>query len=448
MNKKVVKFGGSSVSSASQILKVKKILESDVNRKYIIVSAPGKRKSNDEKITDMLIQCFDLKKDLQNQNAIFEKIKNRYNEIITDLNIDFDIEKEIDNIKTISNNNKTFDYLISRGEYLNAKIISIFLNCHFLDMENVIIFNDDKKVDFDITYKNIKSEIEKLEKIDNNKKIIIPGFYGSNKNGEITTFSRGGSDITGALVARALGAIVYENWTDVSGVMFEDPRIVENVKPIEYITYSELRELSYMGASVLHEETLYPVSTANIPVHILNTNNPTDLGTMIVSTIPKDLLNTKKRKTVTGIAGKKGFTSIMLRKALMNEEVGFLVKLLNIFYEDNISVEHCPTGIDTISVVLRSDLINNKKDKIISKINSILNPDELSVVDNLSLIAIVGEEMINSKSITSNVFDIFRDEKILIKMIDYGSSGNNIIVAVDDKDYAKSLIALNKLYEE
>ena len=387
MNTKVVKFGGSSVADANQIKKVKEILYSEDSRKYCVVSAAGKRNSNDEKITDLLISAFEYKSDENKQDEILNKVYNRYKNIIDELNINFDLDAEFSNIKKIAKTETKVDYLASRGEYLSAKIIALYVDGIFLDMENLIIFDDDRKVNYEISYENINREINNIEKVNNNPKIVIPGFYGSDKTGNIITFSRGGSDITGALVSRAMEVEVYENWTDVSGVMFEDPRLVKDAKPIEYITYAELRELSYMGASVLHEETLYPVSKAGIPVHILNTNRPNDKGTMIVSKIPDNI----KRNTVTGIAGKKGFSSILLHKALMNEEIGFLARLLNIFDKQRISVEHCPTGIDTISLIVRTNLLDEKLDSILSEIKRDLTPDELTVENNLSVIAIVGE---------------------------------------------------------
>ena len=441
MNTKVVKFGGSSVADANQIKKVKEILYSEDSRKYCVVSAAGKRNSNDEKITDLLISAFEYKSDENKQDEILNKVYNRYKNIIDELNINFDLDAEFLNIKRIAKTETKVDYLASRGEFLSAKIIALYVDGIFLDMENLIIFDDDRKVNYEISYENINREIKNIEKVNNNPKIVIPGFYGSDKTGNIITFSRGGSDITGALVSRAMEVEVYENWTDVSGVMFEDPRLVKDAKPIEYITYAELRELSYMGASVLHEETLYPVSKAGIPVHILNTNRPNDKGTMIVSKIPDNI----KRNTVTGIAGKKGFSSILLHKALMNEEIGFLARLLNIFDKQRISVEHCPTGIDTISLIVRTNLLDEKLDSILSEIKRDLTPDELTVENNLSVIAIVGEGLYCSKDITAKVFDIFSEENILVRMIDYGSSGNNIIVAVSDDDYERAMIALNKL---
>ena len=438
--KKVVKFGGSSLASATQIKKAKNILYGDPNRKFCVASASGKRDSSDEKITDLLINLHKNINDEAKSSEIFEKIKNRYVEIVNELNISYDVEKDLNYILSEAKT-QSLDYVASRGEYLTAKILSIYCNEPFLDMQNVIIFNEDKKVNYDLTYTNIKNEIEKIEKTNPDAKIIMPGFYGSLENGDIITFSRGGSDITGSLVARALSVDIYENWTDVSGVLFVDPRIVDNPKVVEYISYTELRELSYMGANVLHEEAVYPVSKVGIPINILNTNSPTDKGTMIVSNIPSII----KRNTVTGIAGKTGFTSILIQKALMNEEVGYLARLLNIFDIENISVEHCPTGIDTVSIIVRTSFLTDKKDKIIDAIKNELSPDVLNVEDNIAIIAIVGEGMKYSNKITSNIFNILSDEDIVIKMIDQGSSGINIIIGVANNDYEKTLKALSKL---
>lgn len=438
--KKVVKFGGSSLASASQIKKAKKILYDDKSRKYCIASASGKRDNDDIKITDLLINLHQNINDENKSKEIYNKIKDRYISIVDELNISYDVEKDLqfifDKAKT-----ETLDFVASRGEYITSKILSLYCNEPFLDMQNVIIFNENKKINYDLTYANIKNEIEKIEKVNADAKIIIPGFYGSKENGDIITFSRGGSDITGSLVARALNADLYENWTDVSGVLFADPRIVENPKVVEYISYTELRELSYMGANVLHEEAVYPVSKVGIPINILNTNAPEDKGTMIVSNIPSII----KRSSVTGIAGKKGFTSINIQKALMNEEIGYLAKLLNIFDKENISVEHCPTGIDTVSLIVRTDFLNDKKEIIINAIKENLSPDILNVEDNITIIAVVGEGIKYSNIVTKNIFDILADKNIPIRMIDQGSSGINIMIGVDDSNYEKTLVALSEL---
>lgn len=441
MKRIVAKFGGSSLADASQINKVKDILFASNDRRYCVVSASGKRNKDDDKITDLLINLHVNKNDSKKQKEIFEKIKARYIDIVKNLGISFDVESELSKILDESKNKADRDYLASRGEYLSAKILSIYFDAIFLDMQGVIIFGDDKKIDYDKSFENIKLAIDKIEKEESDKKIIIPGFYGSTKSGEIVTFSRGGSDITGAMVARAMNADLYENWTDVSGVMFVDPRIVEDKSTIEYITYTELRELSYMGANVLHEETVYPVSKVGIPINILNTNSPSDKGTMIMASIPSIV----KRRAVTGIAGKKGFTSILLQKTLMNEEVGFLAKLLRIFEKEKVSVEHCPTGIDTISIVVRSELLKEKEKTLLDEIKKEMTPDVLNVEEGLSLIAIVGEGMIYHKEVVFEVFKLLHEANIAVKMIDLGSSGINIIIGVADSDYDDTLRALKSL---
>ena len=441
MKKIVAKFGGSSLADASQIKKVKDIIFENSDRRYVVVSASGKRNKDDDKITDLLINLHNNKNDIKKQKDIFEKIKVRYIDIVKNLEINFNVSEVLDNILSESKKSDTVDYLASRGEYLSAKILSIYFNAIFLDMQSLIIFDDNKKVNYEVSYKNIKSAIEKIEDEYKDKKIIIPGFYGSTIDGQIVTFSRGGSDITGAIVARAIEADMYENWTDVSGVMFEDPRIVEGVPTIEYITYTELRELSYMGANVLHEETVYPVSKVGIPINILNKNSKKDKGTMIMHNIPSIV----KRRVVTGIAGKKGFTSILLQKTLMNEEIGFVARLLKIFEEEKVSVEHCPTGIDTISIIVRTELLKEKEETLIERIKKEIKPDVLNIEHGLSIIAIVGEGMIYHKEITFEIFKCLHEANIGVKMIDLGSSGINVIIGVSDSEYEKTLIALKKL---
>ena len=443
MNKVVCKFGGTSLADANQIKKVCDIINANPDRKYIVVSASGKRSKDDDKITDLLINLHLNINDNKVRSDILDILNTRYTEIIKKLNIIFDIKKELSSFVEKAKNEKDADFLASRGEYLSAMILSIYLDAVFLDAANVIIFDESRKIDFNKTYSNLKSNIEKIEKEFPDKKIVIPGFYGSTENNQIITFSRGGSDITGSLVARSINANLYENWTDVSGVLFEDPRIIDNPKVIDYITYTELRELSYMGASVLHEAAIFPVSQIGIPINILNTNKPNDKGTMIVSNIPSIV----KRKTVTGIAGKKGFSSILLQKALMNEQVGFLSKLLKIFEDEKISVEHCPTGIDTVSVIIKSELLEKVKDYIIDKIKKELNPDVIALENELALIAIVGEGMTYSKRINSTIFSLLADANITVKMIDQGSSGINIIIGVANSDYEKAMGVLSPLQD-
>ena len=446
----VTKFGGTSLASASQIRKVKDILFESDERRICIVSAAGKRFIDDEKVTDLLINAFKEKDNSAVSREIFDRIRIRYKDIVTELGIKFDIDLEMDKIIDEAKSKKTVDYLASRGEYLSAKIISEFLQGCFLDTKDLIIFNKDRKVNYDLSYANLKKSIDDIiNEVDTNnkstinKKIIIPGFYGSTIEGDIVTFSRGGSDITGSLVARAVNADIYENWTDVSGVMFADPRIVDNAKITHYITYTELRELSYMGASVLHEEAVYPVSSVGIPINILNTNDKDAKGTMIVSRVPSIV----KRRIVTGIAGRKGFTAILLQKALMNEEIGFMAKLLKIFERENIPVEHCPTGIDTISVMIKTELIEGKRDIIYKSIKEELSPDVLNIEDNISMIAIVGEGMVYHKRIIMEIFKALYDANVGVRMIDQGSSGINVIIGVSDSDYKKAILALSTLQD-
>lgn len=441
MGKIVAKFGGSSLADASQIKKVKDIILSNADRRYIVVSAAGKRNKADTKITDLLINYHKNKDNKNELEIIKNKLRERYTDIVNGLQIDFDVDKELNDIFDKEENEVRADYIVSRGEFLSARMISLYLGATFLDMQDKIIFNDNNKVDNELTYKNIKTAIDKLD--NSNRIIVIPGFYGSNRNGDIVTFSRGGSDITGAIVARAINADVYENWTDVSGVMFSDPRIANEAKPIEYITYIELRELSYMGATVLHEETIYPVSKVGIPIHILNTNFPDDAGTVIVSKLPSGV----KRRVVTGIAGKKGFSAILLHKALMNDEIGYLARLLNIFDRENIPMEHCPTSIDSVSIVLESIHLNGRKDKILNSIREELVPDTLKIEENISLIAIVGEDIAHRIDVIMKIFKVLSDANIIVKMIDQCPSGMNVIIGVSDSDYEKTIKALCTLQD-
>ena len=440
MNNIVCKFGGSSLADSKQILKVFDILKND-DRKIVVLSAPGKINDRDTKVTDLLFKLYNAFIKKQNYENIIKEIKNRFIEIINGLNIEFDIDTEFDKICENIKFNIDRDYITSRGEYLISKIISKALSANFIDAKDLIFFIDKETVDFDKSYKKIRDEIKK---INNNKKIIIPGFYGAGQNGNIITFSRGGSDITGSIIAAAINSTIYENWTDVSGVLWTDPHLVKNPKTIEYITYAELRELSYMGATVLHEDAFYPVSKIGIPINVLNTNKKNDKGTMIV----KNEFNEKNKFVVTGVAGKKNFSSVIVEKTLMNNQVGFLSKLLNIFYKYNISVEHCPTGIDTASIIVKSEFLKEYRSEIIADITKQLEPNNLFIEDNLSLIAVVGRNIKFSNELLKYIFDVLSDNNITVKMIDQGSSRISIIIGVDDSDFEKSIKVLyNKLVD-
>ena len=429
------KFGGTSLADASQIKKVVEIIKSNPARKFVVASAPGKRFSDDIKVTDLLYKCHKQFIGGENFSETLTKISQRYAEIIKNLGVDFDIENEIEIIKKNLETATTSDYLASRGEYINSKIIAKFLDWPFVDAAEIIFFNENGILDEEKTFKSAGEKLKSLEYA------VIPGFYGAMPDGKIKTFSRGGSDVTGSIVARSVSADIYENWTDVSGMLSADPRIVKDPKVIEYITYTELRELSYMGASVLHEDAVFPVRKAGIPINIRNTNKPDDNGTLIAASLPKDI----EKRAVTGIAGRKGFSSIRVEKSMMNGETGFGAKLLYIFARNGIPFEHCPTGIDTISVVVNSELFDQKRETVLREIKSELNPDFITIEKNLASIAIVGEGMISVKGMAARVFDALAKAGINIRMIDQGSDELNIIIGIDESDYEK---ALNALYSK
>lgn len=433
-NVKVVKFGGSSLADAEQFKKVKNIIEADPTRRFVVPSAPGKRFSGDTKVTDMLYECYNVAANDGNINDVFAKVCERYDTIIRDLGLDFDLSNEYLHIKRTIRHHSGRDYAASRGEYLNGKILAKYLGFDFIDPAQYIRFCDDGSFDAETTNSLISEELKK------HKNGVIPGFYGSMPNGTIRTFSRGGSDITGSIVARAVLADIYENWTDVNGFLMADPRIVENAKSISIITYRELRELSYMGASVLHEDAIFPVRFAGIPINIRNTNKPEDPGTMIVSQTDKY----DSENIITGIAGKKGFCVITIEKAMMNAEKGFGRKVLEAIERENVSFEHLPSGIDTMSVVLSKSEIANCRERIIDRICHAVDPDSVSIEEGLALIAVVGRSMVKSKGTAVRVFKAVADAGINIRMIDQGSSELNIIIGVDEKDFESSLKAIYK----
>ncbi|MBQ6002254.1 MAG: aspartate kinase [Synergistaceae bacterium] len=426
------KFGGTSLADASQIRKVAEIIKANPERKYVVASAPGKRFPDDIKVTDLLYSCYSEFAKGNEYSGVLAKIKARYSDIISELGITFDIGAEIDTIEFELKKYPPADYLASRGEYLNSKIIAQFMGWPFVDAADVIFFDDTGIFDGAKTYPALG---EKLKDLPN---AIIPGFYGSTPDGRIKTFSRGGSDITGSIVARSVNADLYENWTDVSGMLSADPRIVDRPKPIDYITYTELRELSYMGASVLHEDAVFPVRKAGIPVNIRNTNSPDDNGTLIAASMPKDV----KRSPVTGIAGRKGFTSIRVEKSQMNGQTGFGARLLYIFSRNGVPFEHCPTGIDTISVVVNGSMFDAKRDDILREIKNELSPDFITIEKNLAVIAVVGEGMVSARGTAAKIFGALADSGVNIRMIDQGSDELNIIIGVDESDYETAIKAL------
>lgn len=428
----VTKFGGSSLADANQFKKVKDIIVSSDARRYVVPSAPGKRNSKDSKITDLLYLCHAHVSTGISFDEVFNHIRDRYLGIVNDLNLNFDISKHLDIVKQDLENGASSDYAASRGEYLNGLILANYLGFEFVDAKEVMIFNADGSLDSNVTDSALKARLSKTPKA------VIPGFYGADKEGNIVTFSRGGSDVTGALVAASIDADLYENWTDVSGFLMADPRIVPNPKPISKITYSELRELSYMGASVLHEDAIFPVREIGIPINIKNTNRPEDEGTFIV----KDTDVSSKPNAITGIAGKKDFTVISIAKASMNSELGFCRKLLSILEQHNISFENMPSGIDTVCLVISDSQLKNKKEIVIEEIKRTCNPDSIEVHPNLAMIATVGRGMAKQRGTAAKIFTALSNAEINIRMIDQGSSEMNILVGIENDNFEKGISAI------
>jgi aspartate kinase len=431
MGVKVAKFGGSSVSDAIQFAKVKKIIEADPDRKYVVVSAPGKRFSEDNKVTDLLYLCKTHVEHNVPYDQVLQVIYDRYKSIELHLGLDAKMDEEFAEIKKNLEKGITEDYIASRGEYLNAILMAAYLGYDFVDTANIIQFDEHGRF---LSNQTNDALGEVLLKHDN---AVLPGFYGTTPNGEIKTFSRGGSDITGALVARAVNAEVYENWTDVSGFLMADPRIVKDAKPIHTVSYKELRELSYMGASVLHEDAIYPVRMAEIPINIRNTNDPEDAGTTIVAEAePKD------ETIITGIAGSKDFTVIGVYKNMMNSERGFIKRMLGILDDYDIPVEHMPSGIDTISVVIASKHLKGKLDEVLEEFQRKLLPDSLDVFENMAVIATVGAGMAKRTGVSAKLFCALAEADVNIRMIDQGSSEMNIIIGVENKDFETAVRAI------
>ena len=429
--KKVVKFGGSSLASAEQFNKVKSIITADPHRRYVIPSAPGKRFSDDTKVTDMLYDCYDTAVNGKNFEEKLDKIHARYQEIIDGLRLNLSLDEEFEKIFEYFQNGAGVNYAASRGEYLNGIIMAHYLGFDFIDAAEVIFFDEKGEFDSEKTNNILSMRLEKTEHA------VIPGFYGAMPNGTIKTFSRGGSDITGSIVARAVKADLYENWTDVSGFLVTDPRIVENPEPIEIITYRELRELAYMGASVLHDEAIFPVRREGIPINIKNTNDPSAPGTLIVESTCK-----KPKYTITGIAGKKGFASVNLEKDRMNTEIGFGRRVLSVFEENGLSFEHIPSGIDTMSVFVQQSDFEEKEQKILAGLHRNVDPDFLEIHSNIALIAVVGRGMKSTEGTAGKLFTALAKEDINIRMIDQGSSELNIIIGVNEKDFEKATKAI------
>nr|WP_234698797.1 aspartate kinase [Poriferisphaera corsica] len=434
MGIKVCKYGGTSLADAKQILKVKSIIDADIDRKFVVPSAPGKRHSEDQKVTDLLYLCHEHAKQGLPFKEVFGLIRNRFEEIIKDLGLDLDFTAALDQVQVgiAKYADRGPDYAASRGEFLNGQIIAALLGYTFIDAAEVIFFNEKGRLDAAKTYHSVAARTEGVDRA------VIPGFYGTDQDGFVKTFSRGGSDVTGAIIARGVNADVYENWTDVSGILAADPRIVEHPKTIESLTYRELRELSYMGASVLHDEAVFPVREAGIPVNIRNTNRPSDDGTLIVST--EKAPNTIG--SVTGIAGRKDFTIIAIEKAMMNAEIGFGRKMLGILERHGVSFEHMPSSIDTMSIVISDVQLDGKLETILTEIESECDPDAIEALSNVALIATVGRGMSHTPGMASRIFGALAENKLNIRMIDQGSSELNIIVGVEATDFENAVKAI------
>lgn len=434
---KVVKFGGSSLASAGQFAKVGDIIRSDKHRRYVVPSAPGKRNDKDTKVTDMLYDCYAAAEAEEDFKLKLKKIKERYNAIINGLNLKLSLEEEFSTIAANFAAKAGKDYAASRGEYLNGIIMANYLGFEFIDAAQVIRFNDQGEFDADTTNKILKERLKQSEYA------VIPGFYGAKEDGTVVTFSRGGSDITGSIVAKACRADMYENWTDVSGFLVADPRIVKNPKAIKVITYRELRELSYMGAGVLHEDAVIPVRKAGIPINIRNTNSPEDEGTLIVESTCQPC-----PYTITGVSGKKGFVAVNVEKDMMNTEIGFGRKVLEAFEKHGISFEHMPSGIDTMTVFVHQEEFAGKEQQVLSSIHRLAEPDVIDLEGDLALVAVVGRGMKSTRGTAGRIFSALSHANVNVKMIDQGSSELNIIIGVANNDFDTAIQAIYDIFVE
>ena len=426
----VCKFGGTSLADADSIRRAASIVRSDPDRRYVVVSAPGKRFPSDDKVTDLLLQCQRLSAKKEDFSVPFSALRTRFEEIAQELGTGLSLKEAFDDLYACLRGGAPADYAASRGEYFNGLIVSSFLGFPFVDAKDVIRFHADRTPDYEQSVRALADVLKQYPRA------VIPGFYGTKPDGTVCTFSRGGSDVTGSLVAAAAGADLYENWTDVSGLLMADPRVVPDAKSIPVVTYRELRELSYMGATVLHEDAVFPVRTRDIPIRICNTLHPEDPGTRIVADAPAE------PGSLTGIAGKKGFSAVFMEKDRMNAEVGFGRKVLSVLEDAGISFEHLPSGIDTLSVLVESAALEGREDVILSAMQEAAQPDRMHLERDLALIAVVGRGMIRSPGSAAKLFTALAKAGINVRMIDQGSSELNMIVSVEDKDYERAIRAV------
>lgn len=435
MKKIVVKFGGSSLASAEQFQKVGNIIRADEGRRYVVPSAPGKRYSDDTKVTDMLYGCYGAAEAGEDFDAQLQAIEERYQEIIDGLGLELSLDDEFKVIRQQFRDKAGKSYAASRGEYLNGIIMAKYLGYEFIDAAEVVCFDNDGSFLADKTDAALKARLQNVDRA------VIPGFYGAKENGIVQTFSRGGSDITGSIVAKAVGADLYENWTDVSGFLVADPRIISNPEVITTITYKELRELSYMGATVLHEDAIFPVRKEGIPINIRNTNAPEDEGTMIVAHT-----SIQPKFTITGIAGTKDFVAVNINKDMMHSEVGFCKRVLEVFEENGVPFEHVPTGIDTMTVFVQQDAFQKKEQQILSQIQRECRPDSFELEANLALIAVVGRGMKSTRGTAGRIFSALAHANVNVKMIDQGSSELNVIIGVSSADFKAAVKAIYDIF--
>lgn len=427
------KFGGSSLADSNQMKKVAHIIQSDKRRRFIVPSAPGKRTNEDSKITDLLYLCHDLAQRKSDFGEPFGKIHQRYAQLVADLQLDLDIDLLLLDLKKDIVQGAHRDFVASRGEFLCGKIMASLLGATFVDASETIRFRPDGQLDT-ISYSLLK------DRLSGDGLFVVPGFYGSDAQGKVKTFSRGGSDITGSIVARAVMAEVYENWTDVSGLLMADPRIVSNPLPVEEITYREIRELSYMGASVFHDEAMFPVREAAIPIHIRNTNRPEDKGTRILA--KRELTE----QLIAGVAGKPHFSMLYIEKAMMNQTRGFGRQVLEVVASYGISYDNTPSGIDSMSVIMQNEELNGKGEVLVEDIRRILQPDRIELIEGLALIATVGEGMSHRVGIAARLFTALANAKVNVRVIDQGASEINIIVGVVEEDLKRALGAIYRAF--
>lgn len=428
----VAKFGGTSVADAGQFLKVRDIVLKDPHRRYIVVSAPGKRYSGDMKVTDLLLDCYEKAAAGESFSGLLEQIRKRFQEIIDGLKMTFPLDEEIKVLEQTLEDKPMRDYCASRGEYLTAKIMAAFLGFTFVDPAWCVCFDEDGQLNMPMTSRTMRASLLPL------KYAVIAGFYGADMTGRIRTFERGGSDITGSLAACAAGADLYENWTDVSGLYAADPRIVDEPDTVSYMSYRELRTLSYMGASVLHSDAVLSASEMEIPINIRNTNKPEDAGTMVVRQLPPDVV----KNPVTGVSGRKGMSVIQIEKVMVSDGSGFSAKALDILKERQLPFEYCLTGIDSITLVIRSDLLESCREDLFEEIRKTLHPDFIGVRDHLSLIAVTGEKGTESSDANVRVLERLTEEGIEISTINQGAGKLNLLIGVPEERYEDAIKAI------